>query len=77
MKEIAPSQELRKWFHEHPEQWDEFERRYIEELHAPGHVEHIGQLRDRALRGTVTLLFSVRNEHQNHAVVLRDMLIAR
>ena len=71
LKEIAPSHELRKWFHKEPEQWNEFERRYVRELSSPSKKELIEQLRDRAASGAVTLLFSVRDEEQNHAIVLR------
>lgn len=77
LKEIAPSHELRKWFHKEPEQWNEFERRYVKELRSPLKKELIEQLRDRAVDGTITLLFSVRDEIHNHASVLRNMLLGQ
>ena len=77
LKEIAPSHELRKWFHKQPEQWNEFERRYVKELRSPLKKELIEQLRDRAVDGTITLLFSVRDEIHNHASVLRNMLLGQ
>ena len=77
LKEIAPSHELRKWFHKEPEQWNEFERRYVRELCSPSKKELIEQLRHRAASDTVTLLFSVRDENQNHAIVLRSVLLGQ
>ncbi len=77
LKEIAPSHELRKWFHKEPEQWNEFERRYVKELRSPLKKELIEQLRDRAADGTITLLFSVRDEIHNHASVLRNVLLGQ
>ena len=77
LKEIAPSHELRKWFHKEPEQWTEFERRYVKELRSPLKKELIEQLRDRAADGTITLLFSVRDEIHNHASVLRNVLLGQ
>lgn len=77
LKEIAPSHELRKWFHKEPEQWNEFERRYVKELRSPLKKELIEQLRDRAAGGTITLLFSVRDEIRNHAIVLRNVLLGQ
>ena len=54
MKEIAPSTELRKWFGHEPAKWDEFCRRYGEELRR--NEELLGQLRSLARKGTVTLV---------------------
>lgn len=74
-KEVAPSTELREWFHADPEnRWDEFARRYREELDSnPG----FASLKD-AVKGkrTVTLLYSSHDTERNNAVVLRDALTA-
>lgn len=72
MKEIAPSNELRKWFGHDPERWDEFRRRYRAEL--AHKKELVGQLRELAARGPLTLIYSAHDEAHNQAVVLRETL---
>ena len=72
LKEIAPSEELRKWFGHDPGKWEEFRRRYREELRA--HGELLEQLRERAKKGRVTLLFAARDAEHNNAVVLQELL---
>jgi uncharacterized protein YeaO (DUF488 family) len=73
MKEIAPSNELRKWFHHEAPRWDEFRRRYLEELQRQGPL--VEQLRDLARAGPVTLVYSARDEEHNDAVVLREVIL--
>lgn len=75
MKDIAPSAELRTWFGHDPDRWDEFQDRYLAEL--AGHREQIDELRKRAGRGPVTLVYSARDELHNDAVVLRRFLLGR
>ena len=75
MKEIAPSTDLRKWFAHDPARWDEFRRRYADELHQ--HADLLSQLRALAREGTVTLVYSAHDEVHNDAVVLRDVLLGR
>jgi uncharacterized protein YeaO (DUF488 family) len=75
MKEIAPSTELRKWFSHDPRRWQEFRRRYRSEIHQ--HPERFDRLRTLAQHGTITLVFSARDEVHNDAVVLKDLLLAR
>ncbi len=72
MKEIAPSVTLRKWFGHDPARWQEFQRRYLNELHQ--HPEQLERLRTLARQGPVTLVFSAHDEAHNDAVVLRDVL---
>lgn len=75
MKEVAPSTELRKWFGHRVERWDEFQRRYRDELRAnPGAWEPIVEA---SRRGPVTLLYSAHDTEHNGAVVLRDYLEKR
>lgn len=72
LKEVAPSTELRKWFHSESPAWGQFKARYLAELEAsPGPVE---KLLEMASSGRLTLLYSVRDPEQNHAVLLRDYL---
>ena len=73
MKEIAPSDALRRWFGHDPARWDEFRRRYAEELRA--HDGLVEALRDRARRGPLTLVYGARDEAHNDAVVLRDVIL--
>jgi uncharacterized protein YeaO (DUF488 family) len=72
LKEVAPSDDLRRWFGHGPERWDEFVRRYDEELEA--HPEAWQVLLDAARRGEVTLLFGAKDEEHNNAVALKDYL---
>lgn len=75
MKDIAPSTELRQWFGHDPARWNEFQRRYREEL--AGHDAEIAQLRRLAMKGPVTLIFAARDEAHNEAVVLREVLLGQ
>jgi len=72
LKEIAPSNELRKWFAHDPKKWTEFQARYKQELKS--HAEQVAQLKREAKKGTVTLLYGARDEEHNQAVVLERML---
>lgn len=72
LKEIAPSDELRKWFGHDPARWEEFRERYRQELEAK--AELVAGLRELAAEGTVTLLFAAKDEEHNNAVVLKEML---
>jgi uncharacterized protein YeaO (DUF488 family) len=72
VRELAPSDELRRWYGHDPQRFEEFRRRYIEEL--DGHQEELQALRDRARKGTVTLLFAARDTERSNAAVLADIL---
>jgi uncharacterized protein YeaO (DUF488 family) len=71
-RELAPSTELRRWFGHVPERFDEFRRRYLEELAAQG--EKLDELRGRARTGKVTLVYGARDTEHNDAVVLAELL---
>jgi uncharacterized protein YeaO (DUF488 family) len=71
-RELAPSPELRKWFGHEPKRFDEFRRRYLDELSQ--HREQITQLRRRARQGTLTLVYAARDAEHNDAVVLAEVL---
>lgn len=73
-KEIAPSDELRKWFGHDPERWQEFQRRYRAELRDQG--ELLDALLARA-KPRLTLIYSAADEAHNQAVVLRKRLLER
>ncbi len=72
LKEIAPSNTLRKWFGHDPARWEEFRQRYREELQ--GHRELLEQLRCNAAQGDITLLFAAKDLEHNNAVVLKEIL---
>lgn len=74
---LAPSDGLRRWFGHHPARWEEFRRRYREELARPPARDLLEELVERARRGTVTLLFAARDEQHNNAVVLAEVLRER
>lgn len=75
LKELAPSTELRKWFNHEPAKWDEFQRRYLQELQQqPTALTHAVEALGA---GPVTLLFAAREERFNDAVALRAFLLSR
>ncbi len=72
-KEIAPSNELRKWYGHDPEKWQAFQEKYREEL--KGKSTYIAIIRDyEKEHGTVTLVYAAKDEDHNNAVVLKDKL---
>ncbi len=75
LREVAPSTELRRWFGHRVERWDEFRRRYRQELNA--NRTAWAPLLAAAKRGNVTLLYSAHDPSHNGAIVLRDYLVAR
>ena len=72
VKELAPSTELRHWFGHDPRRFEEFRRRYIEELR--DERPRLAALRRRARDGTLTLVYSARDTEHNDAVVLAEIL---
>jgi uncharacterized protein YeaO (DUF488 family) len=75
LRDLAPSDELRHWFHARPESWLAFRKRYLKELAAPEAAEALDELYRLAHRKkNLTLLFASRNEDRNNAVVLKDLL---
>lgn len=73
-KDAAPSNELRRWFHAHLDEWDEFRARYARELESPQALAAMAALRARAKKGRVTLLFSSKQTERNNATVLAELL---
>jgi uncharacterized protein YeaO (DUF488 family) len=73
LKEIAPSNELRKWFSHDPAKWEEFRRRYRKELTSKQELlRKIVQLEKE--KGIVTMLYSAKETTHNNAIALRDFL---
>ena len=75
LKEVAPSDGLRRWFGHDPAKWGEFQRRYRAELDENPNAWK--QLLDVARQGNVTLLYSTRDTEHNNAIVLKDYLAER
>jgi uncharacterized protein YeaO (DUF488 family) len=71
-KDLSPSTELREWFGHDPGRFEEFRRRYIEELRA--RRPRIAELRRQARRGRLTLVHSARDTEHNDAVVLAEVV---
>lgn len=76
-KDLAPSDALRKWFGHDPEKWDEFRRRYREELAEGRKWADLEAIRARARRENVTLVFSAKDAAHNQAVALQEMALGR
>jgi len=72
LKEVAPTTELRKWYGHDPARWEEFRRRYLVEL--SGKQDLVRTLKEKASQGTVTLVYSAREQHLNNAVALKMFL---
>ena len=75
LKEVAPSTELRRWFDHRVERWNEFQRRYKNELNRK--PDAWAPILDASRQGTVTLLYSARDVLHNGAVALRGYLARR
>lgn len=71
-KDIAPSNELRKWFHADRSKWSEFKRKYVAELKE--HDERLRELATRGKKGQLTLLYASTDPERNHAIVLAEHL---
>ena len=72
-KSIAPSTELREWFHQDPEnRWTEFDEKYKVELSTNPALEALRK--EIADKSVVTLLFSSHDREHNNAVVVRNLL---
>ena len=72
LKEVAPSDELRKWFGHDSGKWDEFRRRYFAELDS--RPEAWRPIRSAARSHRVTLVYSAHDEEYNNAVALKEYL---
>jgi uncharacterized protein YeaO (DUF488 family) len=72
LKEVAPSTELRRWFHSQPEQWSEFKQRYYRELDRK--TEGWKPILTAARSGDVTLVYSTKDTEHNNAVALKAYL---
>ncbi len=74
LRELGPSDELRKFFNHDPARWNEFRKRYRQELKAPHVRRMLRELANLAAENTITFVYSARDEVHNQAVVLREVL---
>ncbi|MGA9567089.1 MAG: DUF488 family protein [Candidatus Korobacteraceae bacterium] len=75
LKDVAPSNELRKWYHAHPVQWAKFREKYLAELTTDAAHAALNELYELAKKKRgITLLFGSRNIEQNNALVLKQLL---
>ncbi len=72
LKEAGPSDDLRRWFHDHPDKWDEFKASYTEELRKKAEI--LNKIASKGAKGRVTLLFSYRDPEHNQAVVIKEFV---
>lgn len=75
LRDVAPSDDLRRWFGHDPARWEEFQARYRQELEAD--PVRLAPLLEAVRRGPVTLLYSARDEHHNQAVALKAIVEER
>lgn len=75
LKELAPSDDLRKWFHQRPESWPMFRKQYCKELRQTQASTSLNELyRLASQRKRLTLLFASKDELHNNAIVLKELL---
>ncbi len=74
LKDIAPSDSLRKWYGHKEARWEEFRKRYREELNEEQKVKALQKLRREGRHQTLTLLFGARDSKHNNAAVLSELL---
>jgi uncharacterized protein YeaO (DUF488 family) len=71
-KELAPSTELRRWYGHVPEKWSEFKSRYFTEL--DGNRQLVNNLLEYVRKGTVTFVYSSKEQKLNNAVALKEYI---
>ena len=74
LKDLSPSDALRRWFNHDPERWPEFALRYRAELREEPAATAVRELAARARRKTLTLIYAAKDEEHNSALVLREVL---
>ncbi len=74
-RDVAPSDELRRWFGHEPARWDEFRRRYLAELASPDRQPALDRLARLSRGGRLTLVYGAADAEHNQAVVIREALL--
>lgn len=72
LKEVAPSEELRKWFNHEPDKWKEFISRYLSELETNPALDELKDILKQ--HQASTLVFAAKDEAHNNAVALQQCL---
>ncbi|MBS1529930.1 MAG: DUF488 domain-containing protein [Bacteroidetes bacterium] len=72
LKEVAPSTELRQWFHHEEGKWHDFETRYRHELKDSEALKELAALAKK--HKNLTLLYGAKDEHNNQAAVLKELI---
>lgn len=75
LKNVAPSNELRKWFDHDPAKWTDFKKRYWAEL--ADHVEMVEEILGHLERGNICLLYASKELRYNNAVALKEYILKR
>ena len=71
-RDLAPSDQLRRWFSHRPERFEEFKHRYTDELR--NHADQISALRRRGRTSTVTIVYAARDTVHSNAAVLAPII---
>jgi uncharacterized protein YeaO (DUF488 family) len=74
LREVAPSDSLRRWYGHDPEKWEEFRRRYVAEMATGEQVAALERLHELTRQGPVTLVFAARDVEHSNAAVLCELL---
>lgn len=75
LRDLAPSDELRRWYHARPDHWQSFRKMYLKELSEPEGADALARLYQLAhKRKRLTLLFASKNQTRNNALVLKELL---
>lgn len=74
LKELAPSSDLRKWYSHDPDKFEEFSRRYRDELKDDDHAAALEQLKEYAKKGKLTLITASKRDDISDATVLKQVL---
>ncbi|MDR3577109.1 MAG: DUF488 domain-containing protein [Anaerolineaceae bacterium] len=72
LKDASPSPQLRQWFSHDPAKWDEFQKKYLQELDE--HITELQPLLEQARRGNLILLYSAKDTQHNSALILKAFL---
>ncbi len=76
LKEVAPSTPLRKWYGHDPDRFEEFSRRYREELASPPGSELLEYLREVSAHRRLVLITATKDVEHSGAIVLADVIVA-
>jgi uncharacterized protein YeaO (DUF488 family) len=74
LKELSPSDELRRWFNHAPEKWQEFRRKYRKELSSPEKREIFKRIAKEAAHSDITLVYGASETEYNNARVLAELI---